>query len=145
MKVDVTPSKTGDCAELLARVSSEDRADMLRGWGMPMEEALLMSVEASEQDGRWTIRKDGAVIGMFGCTPEGNFWLMRAKDFDSIAIRFIRRSSAYIDAMAERHGEIHGFASNAHEKLLRWLRWAGFEIKDLKNGYFQCTKRSGVM
>lgn len=142
MRAEVYPSIESDCAELLARATEADRADMVRGWGVPMEEGLRLSFEASAPDERWTIAKDGEVAGMFGCTPEGNVWLMRTGAFDALALRFIRRSKPYIDAMVERHGEIRGFASVEHDRLMRWLAWAGFEITDLGNGYFMCVKRT---
>ena len=142
MRAEVYPSIESDCAELLARATEADRADMVRGWGVPMEEGLRLSFEASAPDERWTIAKDGEVAGMFGCTPEGNVWLMRTGAFDALALRFIRRSKPYIDAMVERHGEIRGFASVEHGKLVRLLALGVFEITDLGNGYFMCVKRT---
>ena len=142
MKVEVVTAERGHCNALLAVMSEGDRLDMIRGWGMPMEQALPLSFEASSPDERWTILKDGNVIGMFGCTPDGIVWLMRSADFDAVAIRFIRQAEPYIDALVERHGEIRGFAHNEHKKLIRWLQWAGFKIQELDNrDYFQCVKR----
>jgi hypothetical protein len=124
--------------ELIPRIPDEDNEDMMRGWGCDSAAALKASFDGSEEV--WTILADGTVVGMFGVSSDGNMWLIRGADIEDIAVQFCRQGGAVVDALIEKYGAVFCFFSVQYTKLLRWMKWIGFDVADLGNGYVRCEK-----
>ncbi len=135
----VVPATADLCEALIARVPPEDDADMRRGWGMSSAEAIRKSFAALGPS--YMILADGEPVGIFGCAPDGNLWMMRGEGIESVAVQFIRRAQPYFDAWLELYGHIYAFFWRENRKLLRFMEWSGFAATDLGNGYVRCDKR----
>ena len=137
-KGSVVPATPELCGRLMAYIPQGDDEDMRRGWGMSSAEAVLLSYQMFKPS--YIIMADDQPVGIFGCAPDGNLWMMRGEGIESVAVQFIRQSKPYLDAWLEQHGHIFAYFWGENRKLLRFLEWSGFETTDLENGYVRCDK-----
>jgi hypothetical protein len=145
---------------LIPKIPPEDIADMIRGWGQ--DSATMLRQLEKECPDTWSIfngedacpatgqggacpatGQGGEIVAMLGCqpTPEGGcVWLMRGADMDTVAVQFVRHSGPFIDAWLQTYGELFCYFSADYKKLLRFMKWSGFDVEDLGNGYVRCSK-----
>ncbi|MBR1604422.1 MAG: hypothetical protein IJ667_13410 [Synergistaceae bacterium] len=140
MKTEVIKTELRHCAELAANLDEAGRDLIINNWDVDPEDGITDSFKASPLC--WTILVDNKVVGMFGCTEDGNAWLTTAPEIEKVKLRFVRQSRPYIKQMAEYCGG--GLVSYAHKDnqlLLRWLEWSGFDIVGRMGDFEICVLR----
>jgi hypothetical protein len=135
-KARVVPATRGHALALAGDVGRDDALDLERGWGHTPLEAATESLRQSD-GGCWAIvTARDEVAAMFGAAGDGNIWMMTGKAFDRhVALRFVRESGPYIDALLGKYGRLYGTINANNVKMTRWLLRSGFRINDLGNGY----------
>jgi len=136
----VVPSIPWHVDVLVKRIPDEDNLDMLNGWGETSESMLRKVYPMCDEC--FTIMGNSGVVGMFGVLPEGRIWLMRGKDIDTVAFRFVRHGHEYIHKWLDKYGTLTGYINNRYHKFLRFLLWEGFILSDAGRGYLQVTLES---
>lgn len=132
---------------LVKRIPEEDNKDMLEGWGQTSE-SMLRNI-FPKCDECYTIMGDMGVVGMFGIMPDANIWLMRGKDIDTVAYRFVRHGHEYLQSWVKKYGKLTGYINQNYAKFVRWLIREGFEVYGVGRGYLQVVldpnnKREGL-
>jgi hypothetical protein len=115
--------------------------DLETGWGKTAGEAIREAIEASD-GGCWAILTSGRVAGIFGAVGDGNVWIITGRAFedDRLAYRFVRRSGEYIEKLLNMHHRLYGYINLKNTRMISWLKWSGFDMTDLGNGYARCEK-----
>lgn len=140
MTTEVIDAELKHCSELANNLDEAGRDLLIKYWDIDPEAGIIDSFQLSPLC--WTILLDGKVIGIFGCTEEGNAWLTTAPDIEKVKLRFIRQSRPYIKQMAEYCGG--GLVSYAHKDnqlLLKWLEWSGFDVVGRLGDFNICVLR----
>jgi hypothetical protein len=136
--INIIYARKEDCALLAAVMSEEDKAHLLRGWGVEPEKGLLTALSISYLC--WSAFVDNEIVIMFGCADGdepgiGIPWLVTAPGIERWQTRFVRQSLRYLPRMFERYAMLVCHAYKENEPLVNWIRWLGFEIEDLNNGF----------
>lgn len=141
MRVDagrMVPGKPEHIEVLKGRIPAEDDEDMRAGWSMSSGDMLHHAYEESEEV--WTLLSGNDVVGMWGCGPNGNIWMIRGEGMERIAIKFIRRSLEVFERLTAKHGTIFCVVNQRYGKLIRWLGWCGFTTEMYDAAYVRCFK-----
>jgi hypothetical protein len=138
MKAEVVEARIEDCDALVEAMDEEGRALLRTGWGVAPLEGLQATYLGSGF--RWTVLIDGEVAGMFGCMDGdepgvGYPWLVTAPAIERVKLRFIRQSLGYVKKIFEWYELLVCHAHKDNKALLGWIRWLGFDLEDMGNGF----------
>jgi hypothetical protein len=140
MKAEVADAIIGHCAALSDRMDEKGRSLIRTGWGVDPARGIESAFTGSVFT--WTVIVDGEIVGMFGGADSGEPgvgypWLVTAPGIEKVRLRFIRKSPGYVRKMFERYELLVCNAHKENKALLGWIRWLGFEMEDLKNGFMK--------
>jgi hypothetical protein len=140
MRVEVVPAEKRHGLSVARNLSAEEMEEFLSsGWRGGIEDVLPLLIGHSSES--WAIVIDDAdVAGVFGVMGAGNIWFIVSKDFRRVSIRFIRQCGPYIDNIVKRYGHVWCRFLAKQTKMIRWLKYAGFEIIPDTDGYVRCEK-----
>lgn len=138
MKTEVIEAKEEHCGLLAAAMDDAGRDFIRRYWDVEPKSGLIGAFRDSALC--WSILVDGEIVGMFGCTNEGQAWMTTAPGIERAKLRFIRQSGPYIQKMLDEcGGSLYALAHHGNILLLKWLEWAGFEIVGRQGDFELCV------
>lgn len=125
-----------DCVALGSKLRAIDKLEC-RALGHPDPvEAVRSSIKSSDR--WWVLTVDGVEEGVLGVTPMpdcagwGAPWMLSspAVFWDENARTFLRRTPEFMAKATEGYDVLFNLISEHNHKSKRWLRFAGFQIKD---------------
>ena len=138
--IDVVPAERRHGLYVARNLSDEETEEFRASeWSGSAEDVVSLLIERSAE--AWAIViGDVYVAAVFGVAGGGNIWFVVSRDFYRIGIRFIRRCGPYIDDIVQRHGYVWCKFLAGQTKMIRWLKYAGFEITPEADGFVRCEK-----
>lgn len=141
MKIEIVPA-TPDHAHLLApNLRQKDKDEVMASGGREPLEALLRSVELSDDDLCWTALLDGHPEVMWGVAGNddqpnlGCAWLLSSEEMYRIKGRFIKESHHYVSIMHERFDTLFNYVHAVNLRSQQWLEHLGFLAIDREEEY----------
>lgn len=127
----VRPSTLDDVELLAQNLRPEDIAEIAAASGMSPYSALSHGLEKSRYC--FTMEAEGDLVGMFGVVPSelpgvGVIWLLATPNIEKHALKFLRRSRAWADALNQEFPILWNVVDARNELHLKWLKWLDFEI-----------------
>lgn len=126
----VRPAVLADADALAAQLRAADRRE-IAALGQTPQAALREGVSISDQV--YTVRtRSGELAAIFGVAPHpgearvGAPWMMGSDALATVAIPFLRRSAAWVDALGAGRDLLINAVDARNQLHIRWLGWAGF-------------------
>ncbi len=121
--------KPGDEHDLGPRLRQADLNEIHAATGRYPVDVLRESAESSAPSCT-IIDNDGHIAGMFGCTAEGQVWLMGSKELvqNPLKRQFLRECRGYVDALP--YPLLWNVIVARNTVHLRWLKWLGFTVSE---------------
>lgn len=134
MTYSIVPATAEHVSQMLPNVRLADCHEVRASSGMTIDEALPMSVEASEMC--WAGLVDDQVACIFGVTgasmlsTTGYPWMLGTDLIELHAKAFLRRNRKMVGVMLERYPYLTNYVDCRNAKAIEWLKWLGFTILD---------------
>lgn len=139
MQIAVEPTKVEDISLILSRVSPAICNELTRMYPLMtlreiLEEALRRADEAN------TVFIDGTAVAIMGVTVKSALstvaipWLIPTVDVAKYRKTLLPASKNWIKYLASKYPVLENVGST-NPQSSRWLRWLGFRIVQLENGY----------
>ncbi|MCV6545692.1 MAG: hypothetical protein OIF56_00140 [Cohaesibacter sp.] len=141
VKIDIVPATKDHAKAIAPYMRQADRDEVMAGSGHLPLEALLFSLNQSDQ--AWTGRVDGVPAVMFGVGTInllyriGAPWLLGTEAVERHSLVFLRHSMLWKSHLLSLYDELHNVVDDRNDVSKRWLVWLGFELGepfDLGNG-----------
>jgi len=99
-------------------------------------EALLGSVEVSDEDMCWAALLNKLPVAMFGANPIsmegehtiGGIWMLTSPGIYTNKRDFMRKCGQYLAIMHERYEFLTNFIDSRNIPSMRWLPYLGFKV-----------------
>lgn len=132
MHVEIVTATLEHAHVLAPLMREQDKDEVMASGGLTPLEALVLSVNSTESDMRWTILMDGVPAAMWGTAPSqssavGQVWLLASPTIYKLGRRrFYAESAAYVSRMLERFATIANYVDVRNTVSMRWLENLGF-------------------
>lgn len=133
MHVEIVPATLAHAHELAPLMRKQDRDEVMASGGVTPLEALVLSVNVTAPDLRWTILMDGVPAAMWGAAADdstvnhGIVWLLASPTIYKLGRRrFYAESSLYVSRMLDRFATIANYVDARNTVSMRWLENLGF-------------------
>lgn len=135
-RFEIRPASRVHATQLAPRLRASDILEVFRASGMNPLDALLDSLEVSDEDMCWTALLHGHPVAMFGVNelvPDdgdgnsiGGIWLLASPAIYTNIFDFHRKAVEYVDTMHERYKYLTNFIDVDNLPTMRWLPRLGF-------------------
>ena len=127
-----------DCIKLAPNLREQDKEELKLASGDEPLEALIYSLNASEECNA-IIDDNDNIVGLFGVAPvdelTGSPWLLGAEGIKDIKQEFLEGCSSWITEVQERHPILLNYVHKDNTVAIRWLRWLGFSFLRLVDDF----------
>lgn len=138
-KFEFRPASRVHCTQLAPRLRASDLLEIYRASGMDPLDALVSSVNASDEDLCWTAFLRGHPVAIFGAndiTPEdspephtvGGIWLLASPGIYENKLDFHRSAVKFLAKMHERYEYLTNFIDVDNIPTQAWLPRLGFKV-----------------
>ena len=121
----------GDIQAVAADMRTLDKEEVWASSGFTPEEALRFSLDASRIT--WCLEDDLGPVALFGVGhiegAIGSPWYLANNRHDLHRAYFARRTHDVLYVMHQYYPQLHQIVDARHYDSIRWLLWAGFEIR----------------
>lgn len=135
-RFEVVPAGRVYANQLAPHLRMSDKIEVWRASGMQPLDALLDSIDISDEDMCWTATLNRLPVAMFGVneiapdTGDGNsiggIWLLGSYGLYQNIRDFHRKSREYLARMHERYKYLTNFVDVENVPTRRWLKHLGF-------------------
>ena len=134
-KFEIRPASRVHCTQLANRLRASDQLEIYRASGQNCLEALLSSIQVSDEDLQWTALLRGHPVAMFGAndiSPEndplscGGIWMLASPAIYTNKLDFMRTCKEYLAKMHERYEFLTNFIDADNVPSMMWLVRLGF-------------------
>lgn len=141
VEIRIIPATKDHAHDLAPRMRKADRDEVMAGSGQLPLQALLFSMEQSDE--AWTAFIDGRVEVMFGVGTInmlygiGAPWLLGSDAIKTHYRAFLRQSLLWKSHLNSQYSELHNMVDDRNKVSKRWLQWLGFKLGpaiDIGNG-----------
>lgn len=120
-----------DCIKLAPNLREADKEELLLSSGEEPLEALIMSLQVSEECNA-IINDEGEIVGLFGVATVdedlGSPWLLGSEGIKDIALEFIAGSHDWVNQVQERYSVLFNYVHAKNEVAINWLKKLGFRF-----------------
>lgn len=135
-RFEIRPASRVHCTQLANYLRASDVLEIYRASGMEPLEALLDSLEVSDEDMCWTALLRGHPVAMFGANniehnegdeyKVGGIWLLASPGIYENKVDFMRNCKKYLRKMHERYDYLTNFIDIDNLVTQQWLPRLGF-------------------
>jgi len=140
-KFEIVPAGRVYANQMAPNLRRSDILEIYASSGMEPLDALLQSIEASDDDMCWCATLNGLPVAMFGANPlveedsVGGIWLLATPGIYYSVKDFMRRCEEYLAIMHTRYEYLTNFVDARNMPTLRWLPRLGFKPCQQVNDY----------
>jgi hypothetical protein len=121
--------------QLAPRLRAADAAEVRASNGLPVEDALVLSVALSANAKAWLV--DGKVAALFGVAPTGRPgvgapWMVGSDDVLKNKTFFLRQCRRYIHGFLEQFPVLTNYVDCRNIVAIQWLSWCGFALCEVE-------------
>lgn len=132
MDFQIRDATRKDAESLASRLRESDQVEIWRASGMEPLEALLDSLEASDDDMCWAAYLDGPAEVMFGANSIiegelGGIWMLGSDRIYESRHSFLRHCEHFLALMHTRYPYLTNFVDVHHQAAHRWMLKLGFQ------------------
>jgi hypothetical protein len=138
--IEVREATFGDACRIGMNLRDADRAEIKASCGgVHPVTVLIESFESSLKC--WSVTKSGALAFIFGVAPMvghptvGVPWMLATPVVDECPKAFTRTGLAFVEEMQKIFPMLTNCTDQRNTKVLRWLKWMGFELKKVIQEY----------
>lgn len=121
----------GDCVKLAPNLREADQKELLLSSGEEPLEALIASLQASEECNA-ILNDEDEVVGIFGVAPVdehlGSPWLLGSEGIKDIAKEFIEGSHDWVEQVQSKYRVLVNYVHKDNEIAIKWLRKLDFQF-----------------
>lgn len=131
-KFEIVPAGRVYATQLAPKLRHSDRLEIMASSGMEPLEALVESIEVSDEDMCWAATLHGLPVAMFGANQlvddnsVGGIWLLASDQIGLNKSDFMRKCKRYLGIMHERYDFLTNFIDARNLNTMRWLPRLGF-------------------
>lgn len=129
-KFEIVPAGRVYAQQLAPHLRIGDKIEIAASSGMEPLEALLGSVDVSDDDMCWAATLNKLPIAMFGANPleedVGGIWMLCSPAIYTNKRDFMRHCRKYLAIMHERYEFLTNFIDERNLPSMRWLPYLGF-------------------
>lgn len=128
---EILPANRVAATQLAPHLRLSDIIEIKCASGQSPLDALLDSIDLSDDDMCWQARLDRHPVAMFGAgslqgEEIGGIWLLASKGIYRNKLDFMRKSREYLGKMHERYEYLTNFIDEQNLVTRRWLQTLGF-------------------
>lgn len=127
---EIVPAGRVYANQMAPRVREGDKIEVWASSGMNMLEALLSSIEVSDEDMCWAATLNGLPVAMFGANKlqdnVGGIWMLCTPAIYTNKLDFMRKCKEYLEKMHERYEFLTNFIDERNLASMVWLPRLGF-------------------
>jgi hypothetical protein len=126
---------------LSMKLRKVDEKEVKATLGFTGPRAMQFSLNASVVT--WVILFDGKVEAVFGLGEGPGYgipWFLASEKFYEFKTSFTRLSTYIIPLMLESYPLLQNLIDSRHKESIKWLRWLGFTIDEVKPYYLYDNK-----
>ena len=131
----VVPAGRVYANQLAPRLRESDKIEIYASSGMEPLEALLQSIEVSDEDMCWAATLNGLPVAMFGANhlmgegenKIGGIWMLCSPAIYTNKRDFMRKCQQYLAIMHERYEYLTNFIDSRNVPSMHWLPHLGFK------------------
>lgn len=142
MNVEIVPATLAHARALAPLMREQDKDEVMASGGLTPLEALVLSVNSTTPDLRWTILMDGIPAAMWGAAGDdsspdhGIVWLLASPTIYKLSRRrFYAESNAYVARMLKRFATLANCVDARNSVSMRWLENLGFRCLQIIDHY----------
>lgn len=125
------PATIADCIKLAPNLREADKKELLLSSGEEPLEALILSLQVSEECNA-IMNDEEEIVGLFGVATVdedlGSPWLLGADGIKQIATEFIQGSHSWIEEVQARYKILFNYVHEENEVAIKWLKKLGFNF-----------------
>jgi len=132
-RFEIVPAGRVYANQLAPHLRIQDKIEVYAASGMQPLEALLASIEVSDEDMCWAATLNGLPVAMFGANPieggphpVGGIWMLTSPAIYTNKRDFMRKCKQYLAIMHERYEFLTNFIDSRNIPSMRWLPYLGF-------------------
>jgi hypothetical protein len=129
-KFEIVPAGRVYANQLAPHLRHGDKIEVWASSGMKPLDALLDSLEVSDDDMCWAATLNGLPVAMFGANKlqdnVGGIWLLASHGIYTNKMDFWRKSKQYLAIMHERYEFLTNFIDERNLTTMMWLPRLGF-------------------
>ena len=129
-KFEIVPAGRVYANQLAPHLRVQDQIEIWAASGMAPLEALLDSVEVSDEDMCWAALLNKLPVAMFGCNEiaenVGGIWMLCSPAIYTNKRNFMRHCRDYLAIMHERYEFLTNFVDARNIPSMAWLPRLGF-------------------
>lgn len=130
-RFEIVPAGRVAATQLAPHLRISDQIEVWAASGMRPLDALLDSIEVSDEDMCWTATLNRHPVAMFGanrlCEEIGGIWLLASPAIYTNKRDFMRHCKAYLAKMHERYEYLTNFVDARNLPTQAWLPRLGFK------------------
>lgn len=140
--LNIRPSVIEDC-QLLASCLRPYDVTVFESGGQTANVGLECGYMASSEC--WTVEESGNVVAIFGvvCSEKdkditaGLIWMAASPQAETawMTVTGGRLSKEWLSRLEQRYNRLYNFTDATNAKVIRWLRWMGFNLIKLHPRY----------
>ena len=142
-RFEIVPAGRVYANQLAPHLRIQDKIEVYAASGMDPLEALLGSIEVSDEDMCWAALLNKLPIGMFGANPihmegehtVGGIWMLTSPGIYTNKREFMRVCRKYLAIMHERYEFLTNFIDSWNIPSMRWLPYLGFKVVGTVDDY----------
>ncbi len=129
-KFEIRPAGRVYANQLAPHLRVTDKIEIWASSGFAPLEALLDSIEMSDEDMRWCATLNGLPVAMFGANKlqdnVGGIWLLASPGIYTNKLDFMRHCKSHLAIMHERYEFLTNFIDERNLPTMCWLPRLGF-------------------
>lgn len=129
-KFEIVPAGRVYANQLAPHLRLTDQREIMASSGMEPLEALISSVEVSDEDMCWAATLNKLPVAMFGANrlteDVGGIWLLASNAIGTNKLDFMRQCKDHLEIMHERYEYLTNFIDARNLPTMRWLPRLGF-------------------
>lgn len=140
-RFEIVPAGRVYANQLAPHLRMSDKVEIWAASGMKPLDALLDSIDVSDDDMCWAATLNGLPVAMFGanklCDDIAGIWLLASPAIYTNRRDFMRKCKQQLAVMHERYKYLTNFIDARNLPTQRWLPYLGFRpcLKVDKYGY----------
>jgi hypothetical protein len=129
-KFEIVPAGRVYANQLAPHLRVTDKIEIWASSGFAPLEALLDSIDVSDDDMCWCATLNGLPVAMFGANPlqenVGGIWMLCSPAIYTNKLDFMRKCRKYLAIMHERYEFLTNFIDARNVPSMAWLPRLGF-------------------
>jgi hypothetical protein len=128
---EIVPAGRVYANQMAPHLREGDKIEIWASSGMEPLDALLDSIEVSDEDMCWVATLNGLPVAMFGANPladgVGGIWMLCTPAIYTNKVDFMRKCKQYLAIMHERYEFLTNFVDERNLTSMYWLPRLGFK------------------